>query len=168
MCVCQCWHRTHTPLSLSHYQLAFHPVNHPSVQMVRKAASVLSLSLILPSLYTLSFGEKKKKGYASDRLEPNRGRIQIGCQVDLTAWKAASQRAEFRSVTAPARAPFYFLLGWYRIQIKGQNSSATHLYYCPEWAVPAGCLPSVCSEGGQFNVNFCYGSLRTQIFPEVE
>lgn len=61
VCVCQCWHRTHTPLSLSHYQLAFHPVSHPSVQMVRKAASVLSLSLILPSLYTLSFGEKKKK-----------------------------------------------------------------------------------------------------------
>lgn len=46
--------RTHTPLSLSHYQLAFHPVSHPSVQMVRKAASMLSLSLLL-LCYTRSF-----------------------------------------------------------------------------------------------------------------
>lgn len=113
MCVCVCVcvgvdTDTHTPLSLSHYQLAFHPVSHPSVQMVRKAASMLSL--FLPPCYTLSFGGKKK-GYASDRLKPNRGGIQIGCQVDLTARGAAKdQKAEFRSVTAPALSLSIFCL----------------------------------------------------------
>lgn len=51
---------THTPLSLSHYQLEFHPVSHPSVQMVRKAASMLSLFLSLP-LHALYSSFKKKK-----------------------------------------------------------------------------------------------------------
>lgn len=87
MCVSE-WIQTHThtPLSLSHYQLAFHPVSHPSVQMVRKAAPMLSL--FLPPCYTHSFGGGKKS-YASKRLKPNRGGIQIGCQVDLTARGAA-------------------------------------------------------------------------------
>ncbi len=55
--------------------------------------------------------KKKKKGYASDRLEPNRGGIQIGCQVDLTARGAAKdQEAEFRSVSAPALSLSVFCL----------------------------------------------------------
>lgn len=59
LCVCALIQtHTHTPLSLSHYQLAFHPVSHPSVQMVRKAASMLSL--FLSPCYTHSFGGGKK------------------------------------------------------------------------------------------------------------
>lgn len=48
---------THTPLS--HYQLAFHPLSHPSVQMVLKAA--LSLS----SLYAPVEKIKNKRGSCS-------------------------------------------------------------------------------------------------------
>ena len=44
-------------VSLSHYQLAFHPVSHPSVQMVREAASVLALS---SSTHIFFLGRKKK------------------------------------------------------------------------------------------------------------
>lgn len=52
---------THSPLSLSHYQLAFHPVSHPSVQMVRKAASVFLRYHSPFSLHTLLWRRKKKK-----------------------------------------------------------------------------------------------------------
>lgn len=79
------YRHTHTPLSWSHYKLTFQPVIHPSVQMVRKAAPSLSPSL----LHTPSFGWKKIKDYASNRLQPNGGGMQIGCQVGLTARGAA-------------------------------------------------------------------------------
>lgn len=64
---------THTSLSLSHYQLAFHPVSHPSVQMVRKAASILS-SLSLSRLRHSLLEKKKKVMPAIDQCQ-----IGVGC-----------------------------------------------------------------------------------------
>lgn len=52
---------THTHTPLSHYQLAFHPLSHPSVQMVLKAA----LSLARSFLYTPLEKIKNKRGSCS-------------------------------------------------------------------------------------------------------
>lgn len=124
VCVSVLTQDTHTPLSLSHYQLAFHPVSHPSVQMVRKAASVLPLYRSPFSLHILLW--RKKKGYASDRLEPN-GRDTDWMSGGFNCKRSSQPESWIQISYCSCTAPFYFLPGWQRIQIKRHNSSATHL-----------------------------------------
>lgn len=106
VCVCQCRH-THTPLSLSHYQLAFHPVSHPSVQMVRKAASMLSLSP--SSLYTLLW--RKKIRLCQRSTEAKQGRDADWMSGGLHCkWSSQRVKTESRSVSTPVQSVSIFCL----------------------------------------------------------
>lgn len=110
------YRHTHTPLSLSHYQLAFHPVSHPSVQMVRKAAPMLSL--FLPPCYTHSFGGGKKR-LCQQATEAKQGRDTDWMSGGFNC-KRSSQRLEswIWISCCSCSVSSYFLLRCYRIQLK--------------------------------------------------
>lgn len=147
MCVCVLIQNTHSPLS--HYQLAFHPLSHPSVQMVLKAAPSLPPSLLSTLLEKIK-NKREKKGYVRDRLEPNRGGLQIGYQVDL------QQRAESRSVTSLAPPPFFsssIFCSDENNSTKEKGTKFKSYTSISVQTVPTGCLPSMSSMGGRSSFN---------------
>lgn len=77
--------------------------------MSRWSEKLLQCSLSLSPFLLHTLVWKKQKGYASDRLKPNRRGIQMGYQVDLD-WTRNFQRPESWSVTTTVRSLSIFCL----------------------------------------------------------